>query len=512
MLELAVIGGGPSAVCVLAALTRRLAPLAEVSVTVFEPGPHLWRGRVFQPDGDEVLANVPMEDMSAHAGDAEHGVNWLHRNGFASLASDTAVPSRWQVGRYLEDTAEQAVAELSELGSRVRIRREAVTGLVLTEGRFWAHGDRWHQGPFDQVVLCVGGAPSYDHYGLSGAEGYVGNPYPIRDSLARVPANARVGVVGSGLTAIDVVMGLRARGHQGPVTLVSRNGKLPAVRRRPAHRELGHLTVRRVEEITAKNGGLTFDDVVRLATAELVDAGASVEAVASDLCSTAPAVRKLREDLARARECDDPGWSLLRDGMVACGQDAWYLLSDADKDRVRTHHQTLMRHCCPMPAANADRLVEMFDSGQLAVTGGVRSISPRSGGGFDIDADLAGPVDVVISASTPAQREVPPTARPLLESMRSQGLLVEHRFGGVRIDRTTSNLTTWRGGADRRLHALGDLTSGAYLFTFGMPVLAARADLIAHNIATGLQKGISRDHVSVRNGQGVADDQTAGLR
>jgi uncharacterized NAD(P)/FAD-binding protein YdhS len=99
---------------------------------------------------------------------------------------------------------------------------------------------------------------------LVGAAGYVRDPYPLRQSLAEVPEQARVAIVGSGLTAVDVVMALRARGHQGPITLVSRHGLLPAVRRPPARHDLRHLTVPRLEALASRNGGLGLVDVLAL--------------------------------------------------------------------------------------------------------------------------------------------------------------------------------------------------------------------------------------------------------
>lgn len=105
MLKLAVIGGGPSAACVVEAVARHIAPVAQVDMTVFEPGPNLWRGQVFQRDGDEVLANVPMVEMSARAWDREHGVRWLREHGLDRLAAETVFPSRSLVGRYFQDAA-----------------------------------------------------------------------------------------------------------------------------------------------------------------------------------------------------------------------------------------------------------------------------------------------------------------------------------------------------------------------------------------------------------------------
>jgi uncharacterized NAD(P)/FAD-binding protein YdhS len=501
MMKLAVVGGGPSAACVVEAVARYIAPETEVSVAVFEPGPNLWRGRVFQPDGDEILANLPMTEMSARACDPEHGTRWLHERDLGELATETTVPPRRVVGRYLEDTAEQAITAIRAAGSQVHVHTLAVRSLTIREGRLQAQGEEWQAGPFDHAVLCLGGPPSYDHYGLSGAPGFVGDPYPLYQSMAQVHERARVGIVGSGLTAVDIVMALRARGHQGPITLMSRNGNLPAVRRRPVRHDLRHLTVARLEELARTNGHLGLEDVLGLAAAELSDAGADAGRIAADIMSTRAPAQRLRDDLDSAIEDGDPGWTVLRDAMVASGQDAWYLLSEQDKARIRASHQTLMRHCCPMPPGNAKFLLGMFATGQLEVLAGIRSIQPRPEGGFHVSAQRDIDVDIVVAASTPAHHLPAPQAAPLVTSLVSQGLAVPHPYGGLRVDRTSSRLITWRGVPSERLHALGDITHGAYLFTFGMPGLATRAERIVNDI----KKGIFRDNLLVGHGQGTAD-------
>lgn len=492
------------------AVAKYLARERAVNVTVFEPGPDLWRGRAFQPDGDEVLANVPMEDMSARGWDRNHGIRWLRDRGLHHLANDMAFPPRALVGRYLEETTEQAVAELRAAGSGLRVEKLTVQELRVHQGRIWMHGEGWHAGPFDNAVLCMGAPSAYDHYALTGAPGFIAEPYPLHESLQEVPESAKVGIVGAGLTAVDVVMALRARGHQGSITLTSRNGLLPAVRRPPVHHELHHLTVQRIEGHAISHSGLLLADVHELAKAELAEAGADAEAIAHDLACTAPSVHRPREELARALQSSAPGWSILRDGMVACGQDAWYLLTEQDKQRVLAKHEVVMRHCCPMPPGNAQRLIELFDTDQLALLPGIRSIRKKPGGGFVLDAasrEVA--VDVVVAASTPSRHVTAIQARPLMASMSAQGLVVNHSFGGLRVDRTTSRLLTSRGVADPRLHVLGDLTHGAYLFTFGMAVLSTRAHRIVSDIVTAAQRGTRHDHVPIPDGQGTADDRTA---
>jgi uncharacterized NAD(P)/FAD-binding protein YdhS len=495
MFELAIIGGGPAAACLLAAVAERVTPSAEVNVTVFEPDPRLWLDRTYAPDDHEIMADVPMEELSVHGWDADHGVRWLRQNGLGLVATDSATPRRSVVGRYIEDTANRAIAAMRAAGSRFQVKQSAVTGLTMEKGKLWLRGDFCRTGPFDQAVLCLDSPTSGDDHELPGSPGFIPDPQQFYRSLADVPGHARVGVVGSGSTAVDAVMALRTRGHQGPITLLSRDGHLPAVRRPKVRHELQHLTVRGIEELTAHNGGLRLEDLVDLATAELAEAGASISTIAADLASKASAVQRLRDDLAGADADLEPAWLVLRDGLIACGQDAWFLLSDQEKERVRTHHHVLMRHYRPMLPTTAAHLVDLLDTGQLNVMSGERAIRPRPGGGFDIDASDAVTVDVVVSAT---DRVSGTAAQPLLASMEAQGLVVGHRFGGIRVDRTTSRVTTWRGVADQRLHALGGLTSGAYLLTSEIAHLATRADSIAEDIGATVRKGLRSWNTSSR--------------
>lgn len=488
-LHLALIGGGPSSACVVNALARHPELCGRIHLTVFEPNPRLWHGQVFQPDMEVVLANVPMKTMSLDPGDPEHGVRWLRDQAPLSFAAEALFPPRALVGRYLQDATAGAIAALQAAGSSVRIEEYAVHDLALRGRRIQLRADEGVCGDFDHVVLCPGAPPSYDPYRLAGQPGYVRDPYPLNVGLAEVPADASVAIIGSGLTAVDAVMGLRARDHQGPIFMVSRGGVLPSVRRTSLRPDFRHLTVGRLEDLATRPGGLCLVDVISLIEAELQAAGEVFEDLVADMASVMMPFQRLRDELHRDLVWDE-GWALLRSGLVSCGQDAWYLLREVDKLVVREHHPELMRRCCPMPPENARCLLELFDAGQLDLVSGVESIQPRREGkpGFEIKASRNIVADVVIGASTPAKRESSPKARPLVDSLIAQGLAVPHAFGGLCIERTTSRLINRRGIADGRLHALGDLTNGAYLFTFGMPVLTARADGIVRDIAAALHQ------------------------
>ena len=80
----------------------------------------------------------------------------------------------------------------------------------------------------DSVVLALGHALPSDPLGgvLGPGPRYIRDPWRP-DLLAEVAPTDTVLVIGTGLTMIDTVLTLRARGHAGSMEALSRNGLLP---------------------------------------------------------------------------------------------------------------------------------------------------------------------------------------------------------------------------------------------------------------------------------------------
>jgi uncharacterized NAD(P)/FAD-binding protein YdhS len=172
------------------------------------------------------LLNVPAGRMGAFAEDPGGFHAWLSREMPGAHGPDDFVP-RALFGRYLRELAD---AELAAARGSVSMVRDAVVHiervpfgveLVLASGRSMVAR---------AAVLAPGLPPArtpwakVDH----GAprEALCVDPWEP-GSFAVTPRDAEVLVLGSGLTAIDVVQGLRRAGHRGTIHLVSRNGRLP---------------------------------------------------------------------------------------------------------------------------------------------------------------------------------------------------------------------------------------------------------------------------------------------
>lgn len=135
---------------------------------------------------------------------------------------------RLAYGDYLRTNLEQAVEaagfEIERIGEEaVAIERAPGNGFRI----FLASGEGFRS---DVVVLALGALPPQALPGigprLSVHPRYIGWPWqgPVLETIA---PEARILVVGTGLTMVDVVATLAARGHRGTIEAISRRGLMP---------------------------------------------------------------------------------------------------------------------------------------------------------------------------------------------------------------------------------------------------------------------------------------------
>jgi len=214
-LDVAIVGGGFSGSAVAAQLARH-APDG-FSVRIFEPS-ELGRGAAYGTRHAEHLLNTRAAGMSMFPDDPEHFVRWLGRR-----ADRAAFVPRRLYGDYVAEIARRALERphFRLVNGRVRAIRRSGRGFVVES----AAGSRIEA---RAVVLATGNALPADHFlpaEVTAHPGYVGDPwrYDYRS------VGGHVLLIGSGLTALDVLVALRASGHRGIVHIISRHGRYPAV-------------------------------------------------------------------------------------------------------------------------------------------------------------------------------------------------------------------------------------------------------------------------------------------
>lgn len=227
-IDCAILGAGASGILCALQLHR------------YQPGKRVllidsagtWRGLAYRTPYDCHLLNVRAGNMSAFPDQPEHFSRWLAERSPAATR-DTFAPRR-RYGDYLEQLLELCCAEP---GSRIERQIGTAVSLERVGGR-WVVGLAGGRSVVAAaVVLALGNPAPGDHAwarGLTGAH-YIPDPWALlEDRLqGRMDGGWRSGVeapillVGTGLTAVDVLLSLRADGYRGQVHAISRRGLLP---------------------------------------------------------------------------------------------------------------------------------------------------------------------------------------------------------------------------------------------------------------------------------------------
>ncbi|WP_170117076.1 FAD/NAD(P)-binding protein [Phyllobacterium sophorae] len=230
----AIIGGGFSGTAIayhLAAQTRR----SDVEIVVIEPRQRLGGGLAYSSQDPAHRINVPAAKMTMISAEPEHFTRWLADD--ATSAEDVLArttkgdefPQRSVFGRYVRNHVEPFL----ETG---RIRHERATALSITPV-----GARYSIALTDEknvdadivVVATTHPLPSIPNAlrPLIGSPRFIADPY-AENAHQEIEQDHAVLVVGTGLTAADVIASLDKNGHRGAIVALSRHG----------YRSRGHAT------------------------------------------------------------------------------------------------------------------------------------------------------------------------------------------------------------------------------------------------------------------------------
>jgi uncharacterized NAD(P)/FAD-binding protein YdhS len=234
---LAIVGGGfCGALCAVHLLRAR--PSGFNRITLIDAGPRIARGIAYSTAQPLHLLNVPAARMSAFADDSEHFLRFART--FDARISGADFLPRKLYGDYLENLLQETSNNL--IGGAIEFQqlRDTVIDLEVQEG------DRLQLTLLsgatllaDRIILALGNdaprAPSIAGRRLTAAgPRYIDDPWSA-NALQAIDFKQDALLIGTGLTAVDVVTVLHEQGFRNTVHAVSRHGLLPL-----AHRGLSH--------------------------------------------------------------------------------------------------------------------------------------------------------------------------------------------------------------------------------------------------------------------------------
>lgn len=458
-----IAGGGFAGAALAVHLLRQArAPLA---ITVVEPRATLGAGLAYGTADPEHRINVPSDNMTVLDEAPAAFTDWLERTGrrqadpegednSATEGRGRHYSRRADFGAFMADLVADAAAKaprgcrLEHVRDRVAGMRPAGDGAIVTleSGRALQADHAVLATSHDRPVLPVTPAPGFLRH-----PGYHGDPWDTA-RLAGIPPEARVVALGTGLTMVDVVTGLLARGHRGPIVALSRRGLLPR-----GHGAFGPVTAVPPESFppTARAG-------LRLARGMV----AREHAANRDWHLAVEGLRRSAEPIWR-------GWPVAEQARALHRlRAAW------DVHRFRIAPQLAAR----LDAARCDGRLEIRAAALagLSAEGRALQVSLRPRGATP--ETLA--ADAVVNCLGPCA-DVTRRDDPLLQGLFAGGLARPdpHRLG-LDVD-GTYRLRDRAGRPQPALRAVGPLTRGIFWEVVGVPEVSAHCARLADTILSG---------------------------
>lgn len=468
-MRIAIIGLGCSGTLVLRSLVDLLQEDDPIELLLFESetqlGAGLPYGRVF--NHDSFLLNMQTSTLGADPRRPREFVEWLAGRAPSSEIDSSSYVERTRMGDYLAHLLQKSLASLQRLRIRYEIVREEV-GDIHVRGKEYSLFSGTQTYTVDRVILAVGHLKKRER--ITRSPRYIANPYHDLARVQAIPVNARVGVIGTKLTAVDIAILLRSRGI-GQIALFSGSGRLPLIRGvRPAEQQLPAVP---------KPEGRSLRAFVRSIRQQLAAHGAPAEY--SGFMSGLSEAARIERELEQAQS--SRLWHTLLDESKEFIDDYWQKLSAFHKRLFLRKYQGLwMSYRHPMPPANARKIAAMLRDGSLQVHGGYRGVTEHADGTLTVQVrDTALELDYLIDASgTPA--DVRDIDSRLLHNLMRAGIVSRCEFGGIEVDPATHRLRPSSG-----IYAIGHLTRGRLFYVSALERLALHASVIAGDVLLAME-------------------------
>jgi uncharacterized NAD(P)/FAD-binding protein YdhS len=218
-LRVVVVGGGAAGT--LTALN--LAKLPGIGrITMLDRDGRFGRGIAYSATSPRHRLNVPAFKMGGCDDDDPRGfVDWLQANGHATGPdySNSFVP-RSAYGDFLCSRLADATA-----CGRIETRHDQAIRIARQDAGYRIDTASGAALDAELVFLCLGNQPPTGLACITPSSRFVSNVWEP-NALDPVGSDERVLVIGTGATAIDVVIDLEQRGIRQPITMISRRGLL----------------------------------------------------------------------------------------------------------------------------------------------------------------------------------------------------------------------------------------------------------------------------------------------
>lgn len=468
-MKIAIIGAGIAGINVLRYYCENKKN-ESIELLIFDREDHAGRGLPFMEDDQALLLNQRQNRMSLD-GKFDGYINWLKDNDPVSV--DREFTSRAQFGQYALDVFNKYIKK-----ENVKFYNELVEDIEKEDNKFKIK-TKENFYLVDGVHLCIGQLPLKDYYGLKNSKNFIETPYPLIDKKDRLLNTQRLGIIGSGLSAVDIIVFLYKYNYKGIIKTISRNGLFPLVRGKKAQVKTPNLDI----EIAKEKPSLE----------------AIIEAIKKDALNYKISFNMFKELLSMSVY---EGFKFQLDHLEELGilqeiilknkykyPDVWEKLSMSDRLEFMKNYKTLyLIWQSPMPKENTLKIMDLLEKDKLRIYSDIKDIKFYEQ--FIITTkEKSLKADIIINATGPSMNlgklaYENDTSR-LIRKLYEDRLVDNEELGGIKIKYPSFSVISQKFGTMPNFKAHGELVIGNHFINNGISLISDKVpEAVDHMVKT----------------------------
>lgn len=453
-MKIAIVGMGVAGMSVLREWTKEQKMDSSIKLTVFGDKHTFGTGVPYQKDDESLLMNQAAEITTIIPENKNDFVEWLQKNQGEENPNLKYYP-RELFGVYLTERMNDWLKK-----SNAEIKKEKVKMIqMLPDSRFRLTSSSGTE-DFDVVHLCIGNLPYKDPYHLIGNPNVIANPFPIEKKLSMIPYGATVGVLGTGLTSIDIFRYTFYNRSDLNVSFFSHSGRFKSIIGKSMPFDNRLFTKENIKHTKAENSGfIPLDTYIEWFKKELdnQDSPLKNNEINSQLGSKGSIESELNDSSKLGII------QTLLNNMDPFLTDIWMALNEVDKQTfLNTYYTKWDKLRSPFPPATGKKLVSAWEENKINVFDNLSDITQsQQSFKFTLKNKTSHHTDYLINAAGNEMNVSFEMDRmPLLQQLLSERLLQPETFGGVQVSLPDLSAVSQKYGVLHTLKIHGQLITG----------------------------------------------------
>jgi len=477
--KVAIVGMGVTGVSVLREWTREKEKGRAVDITVFGDEKTFGRGFPYQKEDDLIIMNQPADLATIIPEEKDDFVHWLKEKGEKDPRK--GYYPRAVFGNYLNDRMKSWLEQ-----SKARVIKEKVETIRPLDGHCFRVCSTSLTEDFDYVHLCVGNAPYEDDYNLVHHSHFIANPFPLKEKLQSIPFGVSLGILGTGLTSIDILRYAREERPDLSLSFYSQSGRFKTARGETIPYTYKYFTEENIKKTKEKNDGwISLTTYLNWMIKEINHQGIQLEHDwwFQDFGS----IEKVQRDIMDPYILGVVQTLIL--GLDPFLTEMWGALTEKDKNRFMEDYGEIWDKVrSSFPKESGEILVEEWKKEAISVYGKVHDVIKRENH-FEVllEKNVKKEVEYLINATGSIKNVDWKIGRmPLLAQLLSERVLQPEVFGGVQVTMPNLSAISQRYGVLHQFKVHGPLIAG---IQFGNNSI----DILSETAQTAVQSIIQKD-------------------